>query len=121
MFTFTLSALAGALIGGSYVLIRTPRTGEENQQFVKEFVQTTKLNLQNVSEQALNMEHAIQNLTTEIQIIQESFIPEVMEIADDFKTEAAVSTRRINDEIVEINRELSSLDLSKDESPNIDM
>lgn len=116
MFTFTLSALAGALIGGSYVLIRTPRTGKENQQFVKDFVQTTQDNLQNVSNQALSVEQAIQNLTTEVQNIQYTFIPEVMEIAEDFKTEAAISTRRINDEIHEINRELGNLDLPVDES-----
>lgn len=116
MFTFTLSALAGAIIGGSYVLIRTPRTGEENQQFVKDFVQTTQDNLENVSNQVLSVEQAIRNLTTEVQNIQETFIPEVMEIADDFKTEATVSTRRINDEITEINRELGNLDLPVDEA-----
>lgn len=116
MFTFTLSALAGALIGGSYVLIRTPRTGEENQQFVKDFVQTTQDNLENVSEQVLSVEQAIRNLTTEVQNVQETFIPEVMEIAEDFKTEATVSTRRINDEITEINRKLGHLDLPVDEA-----
>lgn len=116
MLTFTLSALAGALLGGSYVLIRTPRTGKENQEFVKDFIQTTQDNLQNVSEQALNMEQAIQNLTTEIQIVQETFIPEVMMIAEDFKTESAISTRRINDEMHEINRELENLDLPSDKS-----
>ncbi len=119
MFTFTLSALAGALLGGSYVLIRTPRTGKENQQFVKDFIQTTQDNLQNVSEQALGVEQAIRNLTTEVQNVQTTFLPEVMEIAEDFKNEAAVSTRRINDELLEINRELGNLDLPTDESTDI--
>lgn len=116
MLTFTLSALAGALIGGSYVLIRTPRTGKENQQFVKDFIQTTQENIQNVSEQALSVEQAIQNLTTEVQNIQKNFIPDIIEIAEDFKIEAAVSTRRINDEITEINRELGNLDLPVDDA-----
>lgn len=119
MFTFTLSALAGALIGGSYVLIRTPRTGEENQQFVKDFIQTTQDNLHNVSEQALNVEQAIRNLTTEVQNVQETFIPDVIEIAEDFKIDAAISTRRINDELLEINRELGNLDLPIDESEDL--
>lgn len=115
MFTFTLSALAGALIGGSYVLIRTPRTGKENQEFVKNFIQTTQANIENVSDQALGVEQAIRNLTAEIQNIQVNFIPEVIEIADDFKTEATISTRRIKNEMEEINRELENLDFPKSE------
>lgn len=118
MFTFTLSALAGALIGGSYVLIRTPRTGKENQQFVKDFIQTTQDNLQNVSEQALNVEDAIRNLTTEVQNVQEVFVPEVLEIAEEFKTDAAISKRRIEDEMTEINRGLDNLNFSIDKSEN---
>lgn len=115
MFTFTLSALVGALIGGSYVLVRTPRTGKENQEFMKNFIHTTQANIQNVSDQALGVEQAIRNLTTEIQNIQADFIPEVINIANDFKAEAAVSTRRINDEMEEINRELENLDFPKSE------
>lgn len=114
MLTFTLSALAGALIGGSYVLIRTPRTGKENQQYVKNFVQTTQENLKNVSDQGLNVEQAIRNLTVEVQNIQQDFLPEVLDLAKDFKTEAAISTRRINDEINEISREVDNLDLPID-------
>lgn len=110
MFTFTLSALAGAVIGGSYVLVRTPRTGKENQLFIKDFIETTQDNIQNVSNQALNMEQAIKNLTTEVQNIQSDFLPEVIDIADDFKNEAALSTRRIDEDLTEINRELDNLD-----------
>lgn len=115
MFTFTVSALAGVLIGGSYVLIRTPRTGKENQEFVKNFIQTTQANVQNVSEQAQGVEQAIQNLTTEIQKIQVDFIPEMIDIAEDFKNEVTISTRRINDEVEDINREIDHLDLPTSE------
>lgn len=115
MLTFTLSALAGALIGGSYVLIQTPRTGKENQEFVKDFIQTTQANLKNISDQALSVEQAIRNLTNEVQNIQQTFIPEVLDLAMNFKAEAEISTRRINDEIQEINRELNQLDLPSKE------
>ena len=77
MFTFTLSALAGALIGGSYVLIRTPRTGEENQQFVKDFIQTTQDNLQNVSDQALSVEQTKAVITKLIQYGSKDFRKEM--------------------------------------------
>ncbi len=109
MFTFIISALGGAVIGGSYVLIRTPRTGKENQRFVKEFIQTTQENVEDVSNQAINLQQSISNLTNEIHNVQTNFVPEVIDIANQFKKETAVSTRRINDEILEINRELEAL------------
>lgn len=109
MFTFILSALGGAVIGSSYVLLRTPRTGKENQYFVKDLVQTTQANIQDVSDKAVTMQQAMTNLTTEVQILQVDFVPEVTSIANRFSDEAAVYTRRINDGVAEINREVENM------------
>ena len=106
MFTFLLSALAGASIGGSYVLLRTPRSGQENQAFIKDFIQTTKTNLDYVTEQASELEQSVYNLTNEIQNIQSYFLPDLMEVAKDFQEDVQISKRRIHDEMNEINREL---------------
>ena len=101
-----LGALGGAVVSGSYVLIRTKRTGKENQKFVKDFYQTTKANVENVSDKVSNVQASVQDLNVEVAKIQTGFMPEMMTIANNFQTEAKVYTRRINDGIQEINQEV---------------
>ena len=103
MFSFLTGLLGGAAIGGGYVLLRTPRSGSENQIFVKDFVNTTKTNVADVQAKASNLQAAVKQLNAEVTKLQVGFVPEVMDIVDDFQTEAAVYTRRINDEIEQIN------------------
>jgi len=109
MFTFMLGAIGGAVAGGSYVLLRTPRTGKENRRFMKDFVQTTKANVETVSNEAQDVEKAVQNLRTEANKLQLDFIPDIMDTADDFKTEADVYQRRINDGMNIITNEVDAL------------
>lgn len=113
MLTFLLSTVGGAIIGSSYVLLRTPRSGKENQQFIKEFIQTTQTNIDHVADQAADLQQSLNNLTFEIKNVQQYFVPDLLKIAEDFKVEAAVSSRRIQDELQEIEREISQLDLSE--------
>lgn len=108
MITFLLSTLGGALIGGSYVLIRTPRSGKENQLFVKDFIQTTEKNIDNVSKQAADLQQSLNHLNVEIQNIQKYFVPDLVEISVDFKNHAEVSNRRIQNDIQIINNELEN-------------
>ena len=103
MFSFLTGLLGGAAIGGGYVLLRTPRSGSENQIFVKNFVNTTKTNVADVQDKASNLQAAVKELNAEITKLQVGFVPEVMEIVDDFQVEASVYTRRITDEIEQIN------------------
>lgn len=110
MITFLLTSLSGGLIGGSYVLLRTPRSGEENQIFVKEFIKSTRENIEDVSKEVSGLEQSLNNLNREIKNIQQSFIPDLFDITEDFKNNAAVSNRRIQDEMEEINLELEKLE-----------
>ena len=103
MISFLDGLLGGAAIGGGYVLLRTPRSGSENQIFVKDFYNTTKTNVADVQDKASNVQAAIQQLNAEVTKLQVGFVPEVQKIVDDFQTEAAVYTRRINGEIDQIN------------------
>lgn len=104
--------MGGAIIGGSYVLLRTPRSGQENQEFIKDFLETTQTNLDHVADQAVDLQQSLNNLTTEIKNVQQYFVPELLEIAEDFKGEATVSSRRIQDELKEMEREINQLDVS---------
>ena len=103
MISFLAGLLGGAAIGGGYVLLRTPRSGSENQIFVKDFYNTTKTNVADVQDKASNVQAAVQQLNAEVTKLQVGFVPEVQKIVDDFQTEAAVYTRRINGEIEQIN------------------
>lgn len=109
MLTFLLSTLGGAVIGGSYVLIRTPRSGKENQLFVKNFIQRTEKNVDHLSDQVLGLQQSLNNLNHEIQNVQEVFVPELLEITDDFQNHAEVANRRIKNDLDNINNELNHL------------
>ena len=111
MFSFLIGALGGAAISGGYVLLRTPRTGQENQQFVKDFVNTTKNNVEDVQTKAGNVQFAVNQLKTEVAKIQVNLVPEVMEIVEGFQTEAQVYTRRINDGVADINNEVKAMNI----------
>ena len=103
MFSFLTGLLGGAAICGGYMLLRTPRSGSENQIFVKDFYNTTKINVADVQDKASNVQAAVKQLNAEVTKLQVGFVPEVKKIVDDFQTEAAVYTRRINGEIEQIN------------------
>lgn len=106
MFPFLIGFLGGATLSGSYVLLRTPRSGHDNQRFWKEYYYTAKYSAEVVQEKAANVQAAVNNLKTEATKLQVGFVPEVKKMADDFQTEVAVHTRRINDEIEQINRQV---------------
>lgn len=105
MFSFLAGLLGGAAVGGGYVLLRTPRSGSENQLFVKNFVETTKSNVEDVQTKASNVQAAVQDLNAEFTKLQVGFIPEVQKIAEDFQTEATLYTRRIQGEIDNISQQ----------------
>ncbi len=109
MFSFLMSASVGALLGGSYVLLRTPRTGKENQEFIKAFYQETRVNVENVQNKVSDVQAKTNDLQVEVAKLQAGPIPEFKHLADDFKTEAEVYTRRINDGIQEITQEVDAM------------
>lgn len=119
MFTFMLGAIGGAVVSGSYVLLRTPRTGKENQEFVKEFYHTTKANVENVQDKTSDVQAAVNNLKVEATKLQLNFLPEVKGIADDFQTEAEVYKRRINDELDVINQEVNLMKARVQANPDL--
>ena len=109
MFSFLISASVGALFGGSYVLLRTPRTGKENQEFIKQFYYDTKADVEDVQDKASNVQASLNQLKVEVTKLQTGVVPELMHTADDFKVEAQVYSRRINDEVEVLVNEANAL------------
>ena len=101
-----LGAIGGALFSGSYVLLNTPRTGRENQIFIKDLYYTTKDNAEEVSDKTANVQDALHHLNMEVNKLQLDFVPEITRDVHNFQTEVEVYKRRINDEVQEINKEV---------------
>lgn len=111
MFTFLLGALGGAALGGGYVLLNTPRSGKENQRFVKEFYYTTKYNIENVQDKASDMQNAMDALNAEMTYLQLDFMPDVMGSVNSLTEEADVYMRRINDGVTEMKNEVDAMNM----------
>lgn len=111
MFTFLLGALGGAALGGGYVLLNTPRSGKENQRFVKEFYYTTKYNIENVQDKASDMQNAMDALNAEMTYLQLDFMPDVMASVNSLTEEADVYMRRINDGVTEMKNEVDAMNM----------
>lgn len=109
MFTFLLGALGGAALGGGYVLLNTPRSGADNQRFVKEFYTTTELNVKNVQDKAGNLQQAVTKLTEELNAVQLDIIPEIMSSVNRLQQEADVHVRRINDGAEDMKKEVDAM------------
>ena len=109
MFSFLISASVGALFGGSYVLLRTPRTGKENQEVIKQFYYDTKADVEDVQDKASNVQASLNQLKVEVTKLQTGVVPELMHTADDFKVEAQVYSRRINDEVEVLKSEFDQM------------
>lgn len=109
MFTFLLGTLGGLAFGSSYVLLKTPRSGKENQELVMKYIQDTTDNVENVSDKVTNFQQALSNLTTEMQNLGEQFVPEMTEIVEDFTVESDLHMRRITDGIEEVQSEIDDL------------
>lgn len=109
MFTFLVGALGGAVVTGGYVLLRTPRSGKENQEWIKNYYNTAKYNVENVQHKAGSVQAAVNQLKTEVAKVQVQFVPEVMDSVEDLQTSALVTTRRINDTVAVINQEVEDM------------
>ena len=114
MFTFLLGALGGAALGGGYVLLNTPRSGEGNQRFVKDFYYTTKYNVENVQDKAGNMKHAMNALNAELNFLKAEFLPDVMGSVNSLAEETDVYMRRINEGVEEMTTEVDAMKMRID-------
>ena len=109
MFTFLLGALGGIALGGSYVLLNTPRSGEDNQRFVKDLYYTTKYNIEDVQDKAANFQDAMNTFNTELNYVQLDFIPDIMGSVNSLTDEADIYMRRINDSVNEMKADVEAM------------
>ena len=120
MFSFLLGTLGGVALGGSYVLLNTPRSGVDNQRFVKDLYYTRKYNIQDVQDKATNFQDAMTTLNNELNFVQVDFVPEVMNSVNSLSEEADVYMRRINDSLNEMKADVEAMNMRIEARKNMD-
>lgn len=103
---FLLSFLGGALVTGSIVALRSPRSGKANQYRTKRYVHHVKNEAYSVSQALLSVKDSATALASEISTVQQQVAPSVQESLDEFQLHAQVHGRRIQDDLDKINDEL---------------
>ena len=120
MFTFLLGTLGGVALGGSYVLLNTPRSGADNQRFVKDLYYTTKYNVEEVQDKGANFQEAMATLRNELNNVQLNFVPEVTNSVNSLSEEADVYMRRINDSVNEMKADVEAMNMRIEARKNMD-
>lgn len=120
MFTFLLGTLGGVALGGGYMLLNTPRSGKDNQRFMKDLYHTTKYNVEEVQDKAADFQEATNTLNTELNYVQMEFVPEVMNSVNNLTEEADLYIRRINDGVNEMKTDIDAMNARIEARKNIE-
>lgn len=102
---FVLGSLSGLVAGGIYGLIKTPRSGKENQQALRNYADETSDHLQDVSDKVSDLKDSINQLKAEVSFVQNDVMDEMTLIAKEFQHEAEPRLRRIQEKTKKIQTE----------------
>lgn len=105
---FLLGSISGVVLGGIYGLLKTPRSGKENQQMIKDYVDETTYHVQDVSDRVKDLKAAVNTLTAEGKKLQEEFAVDVQKIADEYMYEAEPRIRRIQEKADKMTKEIEA-------------
>lgn len=92
---FLFGLLVGSAAGAAVGLLTTPRTGKENQQMVKDYIDGTTDHVQDVSDKLKDLQSAVQNLTNEGKNFTTVFTKDMQQTVSNFTYEAEPRLRRI--------------------------
>src|SRR5690625_3343223 len=92
---FLLGSLSGLVVGGIYGLIKTPRSGKENQDYLKDYIDETNRHVQDVTDKVNDLKHSISTLTNEAKFVQNEFMTDIQSTVSEFRYEAEPRLRRI--------------------------
>lgn len=110
MMTFLLSFLGGAFVSGSFVALKTPRNGKENQRALNDYVTDVKYQSEQFKDATQNVAGALNQLMLEVDALQYGFVPEMEKSMRKFEEHAEIHQRRIEDRIEKINDEVEDFE-----------
>lgn len=92
-----LGLLVGGVAGAAYGLLTTPRTGKENQQMMKDYIDGTTTHVEDVSEKLKDLQSAVQTLTAEGKNFSTIVMNDVQQSITNFTYEAEPRLKRIQE------------------------
>lgn len=105
---FLLGSLSGIVVGGIYGLIKTPRTGKENQEAIKVYIDDTNTHVQDVTDKVNDLKESISQLTQEAKFVQNEFSADVQATVTDFQYDMEPRLRRIQEHADKIQSEIET-------------
>ncbi|WP_027107718.1 YtxH domain-containing protein [Lacticigenium naphthae] len=108
-FGFGKGLLTGVIAGGIYGLVKTPRTGKENQEIAKEYIDDAAYHFDDVTLKVKNLKNSIQRLVDEGKTINESVVPAVEKTVKEFQYDMEPRVRRIQEKMDKINDDVEQL------------
>lgn len=103
---FILGTLSGVVLGGIYGLLTTPRTGKENQNMLKDYINDSTDQFKDVNDKVSDLKASIQNLTDEGMKLQNEFMTDIQQLSNDYMYEAQPRLERIKRKTDKINKDL---------------
>lgn len=106
---FAGGILFGAVIGGAYGLLKTPRTGEENRVAMKSYLDDTTVLVQDVTEKVKDLKGAISELSTESKLLAGDFAKDMNDTMTEFSYEVEPRMRRIQDQVNKLSKDAQEM------------
>ena len=94
---FIWGLLVGGTAGAAYGLLTTPRTGKENQEMLKNYIDGTTYHVQDVADKVGNLQSAVETLTEEAKQFSTVFSKDIEQTITNFTYEAEPRLQRIQD------------------------
>lgn len=108
----------GAVAGGVYGLLKTPRTGEENREAMKSYLDDTTVLVQDVTDRVKDLKGAISELTNEGKTLATDFAKDMNETVQEFSYEVEPRMRRIQDQANKLNSDVQEMTENMKSSTN---
>lgn len=99
----------GAIAGGVYGLLKTPRTGEENRESMKNYLDDTTVLVQDVTDRVKDLKGAISELTNEGKNLATDFAKDMNETVQEFSYEVEPRMRRIQEQANKLNSDVQEM------------
>ncbi|SFH71423.1 YtxH domain-containing protein [Pisciglobus halotolerans] len=107
--TFLKGLFVGSLVGGTIGLLKTPRSGKQNREAFKDYIDETTILVEDVSNKVNDLKGAITQLSNESQSFATTFTKEMNETAQAFTYEAEPRLRRIQEQTEKLTTDINDL------------
>ena len=110
--------VVGAIAGGVYGLLKTPRTGEQNREAMKSYIDDTTVLVQDVTEKVKDLKGASSELTNEGKNMATDFAKDMNETAQEFSYEVEPRMRRIQQQADKLTSDIQGMSENLSSSSN---